>query len=142
MTKTGNNGYTLQLCGGQLVDTQSNPNHCGSCANSCNSGEKCLNGACTTASCPVDQCSAGNNKVACVDQNTNPLHCGQCGENCGQGRVCVNGNCEQFAPATPCNSCPCNAVCQDLFGNGTACCPGLGGSSQPICVNNSNQCPG
>jgi hypothetical protein len=60
---------------------------------------------------------------------------------CDSGQLCINGNCRDYEPATPCNTCPCTAVCQELFGDGTGCCPGLAGSTQPICVNNTTACP-
>ncbi|MBE7482239.1 MAG: hypothetical protein HS104_19955 [Polyangiaceae bacterium] len=57
-------------------------------------------------------------------------------------QLCVKGQCRDFAPASPCTTCPCTNVCNDqLGGNNNSCCPGLGGGTQPICVEGSNNCP-
>ena len=68
------------------------------------------------------------------NMNSNPLHCGDCGDNCGRGEVCTDGNCEDYYPATPCTTCPCNFCGSDL------CCTYPGGGDV-ICVQDAQVCP-
>jgi hypothetical protein len=140
----------LTLCNGQCVDTSSDPLHCGGCdaAKACATGQACQAGACVAggqSGCKnptPDACTVGN-RVACVDRKTDPLNCGGCQNACATTEVCVDGNCERYRPATGCNTCPCNAVCTAIAGQGTdvACCGSQSGSTQPICVIDVTTCP-
>jgi hypothetical protein len=133
----------LTNCNGKCVDLQSDPDHCGACTGAgalCQQDERCSQGSCTTSSCATpDSCQVSNNRRACVNFDTDPLNCGDCGQKCDRDKLCVQGNCETFSPATGCNSCPCNAVCDDLVGGSAACCdiPSLGADA--YCVENG--CP-
>ena len=49
----------------------------------------------------------------------------------------VAGRCEAYAPAATCVSCPCDAVCADVFEGGASCCE-LG--HVPYCVD-ATECP-
>ena len=124
------------LCGTICVDLKSDPLHCGACDNKCGSNDICEAGSCETCSPP--QGTACDNE--CVNLKTDPYNCGGCGNACARDEVCIQGTCELYEPATPCNSCPCFAICADHFGGGTSCCPGFGTSVQPICVD-AGQCP-
>lgn len=85
-----------QLCGGECVETRLNPDHCGSCGNSCADGEVCNSGQCVAdgdgegEGCPygTEACDG-----ACVDLDTNDNHCGECGNSCGDGEGCGYGRC-------------------------------------------------
>ena len=67
----------FSCCGGKAcIDTQNNPSHCGACGKSCNQGEVCCNGKCTST----------------LKNNT---HCGFCGITCKQGESCCNGVCSK-----------------------------------------------
>ena len=136
----------LTSCNGQCVDTRSNPLNCGGCGQAfmCADGRKCSNGVCSQAgnganACPVNSC-VNNNRVSCVNFRTDPLHCGNCQTVCQRDQICVNGTCDSYRPATPCNTCPCNAVCTARVGAPSSCCgiPAL--SAQPMCVR-GNTCP-
>ncbi len=76
----------------------------------------------------------------CVNFETDPLNCGDCQQRCARDQVCVNGNCRVYEIATPCNTCPCNAVCDDKLGDPFACCEGGATWTSPICVE-GDACP-
>jgi branched-chain amino acid transport system substrate-binding protein len=40
-------GETLEICGGECVDTDTDVDHCGECNESCNPDEHCIDGTCT-----------------------------------------------------------------------------------------------
>jgi hypothetical protein len=133
----------LQACAGQCVDTKSNPNHCGGCGAPCGGGQKCQGGVCsngTTCTQPLVACAFGGGRVACVDTEKDNLNCGGCANVCAREEICVLGQCLKYRPSSPCSTCPCTTVCQDQVGKPNVCCPGLGGSPQPICVEEST-CP-
>lgn len=77
---------------------------------------------------------------ACVDLSTNPLHCGGCMTKCKNNEVCADGACVTYAPAAPCNTCPCDPICDDQVGTANVCCPGWTSADDPICVE-ENTCP-
>jgi len=126
-------------CNGNCIDPLSNNAHCGDCNTDC-LGDNCYLGQCTATDCnnqaqPARACDPnGNSCVTLANMNSNPLHCGDCGDDCNRGEVCSDGNCENFYPATPCTTCPCNFCGNDL------CCtyPGPG---DVICVQGAQVCP-
>lgn len=142
-------GNTSLTC----VDTASDPNACGGCPDTgghvCAANQACQGGACIAGgggACQdptPDACSIGSGRVACVNQNVDPLDCGQCGNVCADNELCVNGSCVRYAPATPCNSCPCTAACDALVGSPNLCCAGLLGTAVSVCLRDpgTQSCP-
>jgi len=100
----------LTDCNGQCVDTDSDPDNCGSCGNGCP-------GSCGGGEC-VDNCDGFPDSCdgACTNTENDPLNCGDCGEVCNSDEICSNGNCNEYAP-TDCDACPC-----DTCDNGGNCC--------------------
>jgi hypothetical protein len=130
-------------CGSACMDVSSNPDNCGACgAAPCASGEKCENGVCGSGTCGVGLtgCPFAGNRVACVDLSKGEPFCGDCNTVCGPDQVCVSGHCQPYAPATPCNACPCAADCTRTEGAPSSCCPGLWGNGLPMCVHGTG-CP-
>lgn len=78
---------TLVDCGGVMVDTRSDPAHCGTCGNTCGEGFVCTAGGC---SCPAGQTDCGG---TCADLNSSAANCGTCGNACTGGAVCSVGVC-------------------------------------------------
>ena|GEM_PF-2695734 len=79
-------------CGGECVDLNSDPSHCGECFNACLPGEVCGMGECL-AECPegLTECDG-----ACVDTLWSSDHCGACFHKCqapGAVGECVMGQC-------------------------------------------------
>jgi hypothetical protein len=68
------------------TNTNTDINHCGSCANVCNGGKVCVNGNCV--------CGSGETLCAgvCVDEQTDNNNCGACGQVC-TGTTCATGYC-------------------------------------------------
>lgn len=118
-------------CNGACVNTNTDPNHCGSCDFACQSGLVCVGGQCSgcpegqvvcngkccsgqclrgvcvrVVECPPDRPTVCDG--ACVNTSTNPLHCGACNVACAAGQVCVNGQCSVNCPE---GGIPCGAVC-------------------------------
>lgn len=78
----------LEPCGATCVDTTSDPEHCGGCAQVCQ-------GTCTDGVC--NPCPDGGNLCAgaCRVLESDPEHCGACGHGC-LGGACDGGACEAF----------------------------------------------
>ena len=120
----------MTLCGGSCFDLRSDPDHCGACgATPCAAGEKCENGACSAGACtaPLTACDVGG-RSACVTLDAGEPYCGSCGVVCAPGQICAAGTCQSDTPAIGCTSCPC-ASC-----GASACCPGIGAQTSPLCV--------
>lgn len=66
------------FCDDECVDTDSNRDHCGDCANSCAENEICDGGNCIV-SCPDDQSVCDGE---CVDTDSDSEHCGECNNSC------------------------------------------------------------
>jgi hypothetical protein len=78
-------------CGAVCSNIQSDPKHCGNCADACMPGDACTSGRC---SCPAPKVICGVGPLAvCVNESTNPNHCGTCGTACAAGHVCTSGRC-------------------------------------------------
>jgi hypothetical protein len=136
-------GFTF--CNGACRDFSSDPDHCGACDGAaCAAGQKCESGVCGAgAVCSngsLSSCPSSGNRVACVDLARGVPYCGSCTTVCGPDQVCVDGTCRGYSPATPCSSCPCESDCARVQGTPAICCPGIAGSTQPICVHNAS-CP-
>ena len=83
-------------CGGQCVDTTTDPDHCGDCFETCSDDEYCVDGACSS------DCNTSDPEQAlcsnfCVNPQTDPDHCGGCDEACesfeGASVECIGGDC-------------------------------------------------
>jgi hypothetical protein len=77
-------------CNGSCLNTQTDPDNCGSCGNLCPTDPPylCTNGVCCPAGlayCPT----AG----ACINQLFDNNNCGKCGHVCSGGLTCQLGNC-------------------------------------------------
>jgi len=115
-------------CSGTCTDLLNDTGNCGSCGNSCLSGQTCQNGRClvpgtsvpvvsTSAlititpelSCSYGQIPCGN---SCVNIFTDKKNCGVCGRTCGSQETCVNARC---GPAcTESGTSLCDDTCVDL----------------------------
>ena len=70
------------LCGKACVSLDTDPAHCGGCANACGGTVPyCSSGQCV-AQCPADEAACG---LACVDLSTDLYHCGRCDGVCQGG---------------------------------------------------------
>lgn len=67
----------LEECGGQCVDTQSDPRYCGGCGSSCRAGDVCAGGACTVAAQGACSERRGGGFVALGYPNGGPACAGQ-----------------------------------------------------------------
>lgn len=81
---------------GRCVDTDTDPDHCGDCAQPCvaDTGEIpiCRAGSCESAcdqSAGFADCTGDGD---CTDLQTDPDHCGSCGRDCPTGE-CTDGTC-------------------------------------------------
>lgn len=94
------------------IDLSSNPSNCGACGKTCQSGEVCGLGQCSSA-CPSTLTNCAN---ACVDTSISVDHCGGC-----------NKPCSAPANATAiCESSLCGFECNSGYekcGAGSSCCP-------------------
>ena len=107
-------------CGNICVDTNFDPDNCGSCFNECNAGEVCTFGGCRR------DCGGGTDQCGdlCKDLQVDPSNCGACGEVCQEGQVCSAGNCTtQCGPGTA----KCGDICADTMINTLHC----GGCDMP-----------
>jgi hypothetical protein len=96
-------------CNGTCRDLVNDAANCGSCGNSCPSGQDCENGRCLLPvtsvpvmstspaltitpelSCSHDQIPCGS---SCVDVFSDKNNCGVCGRACGSQDKCVNARC-------------------------------------------------
>lgn len=81
-------GYMCCPAGaGTCIDTETDPNDCGSCGTVCLANETCSGGTCECAS-PYTLCGA-----SCLDLQTDPENCGACGHSC-LGGTCSSGECQ------------------------------------------------
>jgi len=102
------------MCNGMCVDTKTDSNNCGRCANACPMGATCVQGSC--------QCAGGMSKcgTSCVDTKTDNANCGKCNATCGgadAGMImgggkwqCMNGSCSIACPAP---TVECTGACVD-----------------------------
>jgi hypothetical protein len=107
-------GQTLCVTDGGISscnDLQSDPNHCGTCGQSCNAWQTCLGGNCQSAGqtvCPAGlmACPLGDGGTSCIDTMLDPDNCGGCGQTCGADGVCRTGACICPSYFTQCGVAP------------------------------------
>jgi hypothetical protein len=96
----------LVACGGECVDVDVDPAHCGGCDEACADGLACIGGTCGLA------CGPGS--TACVDHCTDiqvdPANCGGCDQPCGTGVPCIAGTC---TPSCDDGDIDCDGTCID-----------------------------
>jgi hypothetical protein len=78
---------TMEHCGGECVDVQYNPEHCGGCDLACAGEDPCYARVCG--------CSEGLTGCdhRCVDLQTDETTCGDCDTSCAVGELCRGGDC-------------------------------------------------
>ena len=133
----------LTCCGGECVDTKTDPNNCGVCGTVCRSG-LCVNGLC----CPPGAVKCGNSccsftccgGTTCVNTQSDKKNCGSCGHACRSDQVCQNGTC-----VCPSGTTDCNGMCVNTKtdpNNCGACNNSCNGTTPGQCVNGSCVCFG
>ena len=85
-------------CGDRCVDLNSDPDHCGSCSDSCQSDVDgatviCVDGNCEIE-CPDPVETYCDDLDLCVNLDFDDDHCGVCGTQCLEGESCVEGACD------------------------------------------------
>jgi hypothetical protein len=137
-----------------VVDLSSNPQHCGTCGNSCgaaaHTSAACVSGTCQPQTCDLGWASCNNTLAdGCeVHIQVDPANCGACGAGCMAGAVCVAGLCTGGTPLPTPPPGPCTTdaqcsptqfcdttqgTCQADLPNGSACSTGsqcMGGSCE------------
>ena len=80
-------------CGGDCVDTTTDPNNCGLCGKIC-AGKPNATAFCAGSQCGI-RCDSGYSQCggSCVDTQTNKNHCGQCNNKCQGNKMCNAGQC-------------------------------------------------
>jgi len=131
-------GVTCMLpeidCGGECVNPNKHPDHCGGCDNACAASEVCLGGTCEADCGDLTDCDR-----ACVDITIDEDHCGECGNECDAGLVCGYMVCTSDVCAP--GEVYCYGNCTSLEGDpfncgecGNACDPDLENCMEGECV--------
>ncbi|MFC1612173.1 MopE-related protein [Myxococcota bacterium] len=71
------------------MNTELDPDHCGTCGGRCDDDLYCVSGVCKTE-CPEEKEVCGDE---CVDLETNPKRCGSCSHACASDEQCESGHC-------------------------------------------------
>ena len=84
------------------IDTKTDANNCGACANAChfdNASTKCTAGACALDTCNAGFSDCDSNTVnGCeVDTKSDTANCGGCGNACAANEFCSAGSCGAVA---------------------------------------------
>lgn len=81
------------LCAGECVSIDRDPQNCGACGTTCAAGELCASGKCAT-SCSASQTKCdGDAGAFCTNEKTDNANCGGCGIACPAGEACSGGAC-------------------------------------------------
>ncbi len=80
-----------RVCDGECTPTNTDPDNCGACGETCASDEVCSGGQCLGSDQCMGQLSACDR--SCVDTNTDSDHCGGCDIACDDGEGCAQGSC-------------------------------------------------
>lgn len=137
-------GDGYECCNGQCTDTNSDPNNCGSCGNTCNGCSYCDQGGCVSGcgpglDCCGDICVDSSIYQCCNIQGYGWIACTQEEQCCGNGTCCAaNEACcpsgdggwacvpfpsEQCCGGRTCTVCPDGSICCLQNGVATGCCP-------------------
>lgn len=127
-------------CGGVCVETATDPEHCGGCAQPCGEGT-CSGGVCT---CDASATECPGEWPRCVDTLNDPENCGACGYACPlTGAVCVGGGCQ--CPGSLPTECPVGAptACVNLDTDPLNCgaCGAVCPLANDVCVLGGCTCP-
>ena len=114
----------LDVCSGQCVDLNTNPDYCGNCNTSCTSDQQCVNGTCSSQ--PID-CR----EEACVGFTYCNLSTGECKDGCASASQC--GDNEVCDVST--HACKCDTGYHDCSGT---CVPD---DSIDTCGDRCSTCP-
>ncbi|MBN2196804.1 MAG: hypothetical protein JW751_28620 [Polyangiaceae bacterium] len=84
-------------CGGDCVDLDSNPTHCGDCGHACAGGEDCRSGECCPSAplageCVLSGCGCGEGEICYPTTTDHELVCLP-GDGLGPGEACATGTC-------------------------------------------------
>ncbi len=118
----------LNFCDSRCVDLKTDPDHCGVCGRTCDTGQSCEFGQCVDEDCVEQPEVCGG---ACTNIDDDILNCGACGRACLSNEVCIASNCEPYFSVSPdqCATCPCEACdfagrtcCQTEFLDGRVFC--------------------
>jgi hypothetical protein len=119
-------------CNGTCTNTQTDPDNCNTCGNSCGAGSSCSFGLC---------CANGqtNCNGVCVDTSNDDNHCSACNTPCGAGEVCSSSQC---LPNCLAGQTLCNGTCINTSNDPSNCggC-GITCSSGTVCSNSACVCP-
>jgi cytochrome c peroxidase len=121
---------TTTLCNGMCLSVESDPNNCGGCGITCQTGTSCVMGMCVPSACQpgLTECAVGG----CVNLQVDFNHCGACANMCDATQACVMGTCVT-APMCPQPLAPCGSMCKDLE-NDPMNCGGCGHVCATYCM--------
>jgi hypothetical protein len=120
-------------CRGNCVDTRTDHDNCGGCANTCAAGQVCQNSQCaatggSAAAGGNTQCIAGQTSCSgdCVNMTSDHDNCGACGTKCGSGEFCVKGSCSTLSVGGYTDLCtvgltPCSGNCVNTQNDKSNC---------------------
>jgi hypothetical protein len=117
---------------------QTDPQHCGSCANACSSSQICCGGQCTDIQTDRNHCGPTCEQCAgtdccgghCLDLQTDADNCGSCGNKCAQNDTCCGGQCVNLQMDD--DNC---SICGNPCSSGQHCCTG---SCKDLLTDNNN----
>ena len=121
-------------CDGLCARFESDPDHCGECAVSCDAETPyCVDGVCVACPEGLTACEG-----RCVSTRADSSNCGACGNACGDGPwTCIEGECSPC----PVGQTECGGVCVNTLTDsencgacGDACTPGSGSCSNGTCT--------
>lgn len=97
----------LQAANGCEKNSNTDPQHCGTCGNACSTGQVCQNGSCVLSGCAPPTANCDSNPADCeTNTNTSTANCGGC------GIACTNAH-----GSTSCIAAVCTPVCATGWGN-------------------------